>query len=112
MIEYTVDLQQKAWIDFAPATVREEVHQNLRTILTTVLGSAPGSRSIGIDYDHIDEPEHIAKARIGGSIRTAIFEQEPRVNVTSITFSDSGGGGIYGRLVPTVKYVLAEGVDG
>lgn len=113
MSEYAVGiLPNSTWVDFAPVTLLAEVQQNIRTIVTTVLGSASGSRNIGVVWDMVDEPIHVAKARITGVIMAAIAEQEPRVQVTRITFDEQTvEAGMYGRLIPTIRFILAgEGV--
>lgn len=109
MTEYAVEiLPNSTWVDFAPATLLSEVQQNIRTIVTTVLGSAPGSRHIGVVWDMVDEPINVQKARITGLIMAAIAEQEPRVQVTRITFNEqSVEASMYGRLVPTIRFILA-----
>ena len=49
-------------IDFAPDS--EEIHQNLRTILTTARGSVPLDRNFGIDMSVIDLPIPLYKAKL------------------------------------------------
>lgn len=112
MTDYTLNLQSDTWVNFAPVTLQEEVHQNLRTIITTALGSAPGSRSIGVDFDIVDDPANIAQARITGAIITAVAEQEPRAQITAITFNQQNTESLmYGKLLPAVKYILVgEGI--
>ncbi|MBU5672652.1 lysozyme [Paenibacillus brevis] len=108
---YTVDmLTPGSWVDFAPASTAAEVGQNIRTIVSTYLGSSPGARTIGIDYsDVLDGPIPVLKARLAGIITTAIMEQEPRAVIVSIDFLETEEeSALYGRLVPVIKYALAE----
>ncbi|MNP83424.1 hypothetical protein D3C76_1823640 [compost metagenome] len=59
----------------------------------------------------MDGPIPILRARLGGIITTAIMEQEPRAVIVSIDFLETEDeAAIYGRLVPVIKYALAEEV--
>ncbi|MFM1655659.1 lysozyme [Brevibacillus sp. B_LB10_24] len=112
MTEYTVEISSNStWVNFAPATQLEEVKQNIKTIATTALGSAPGSRTIGVEWELVDEPINITKARITGVLMAAIAEQEPRAQITRIDFQEQdAAAGMYGRLVPIIRFILvAEG---
>lgn len=106
----SVDLSQEqtSWVDFAPSTLQAEVTQNIRTIVTTILGSVPGSRGIGIDWSVVDDPVPVARARISGLIISAILEQEPRATVTEVTFSNSNTDEPH-RLLPIIKFIIEEG---
>lgn len=109
---YTIDMNASdgEWVNFAPESVPEEVGQNIRCIVSTLLGSAPGAREIGVDYSDLqDEPVPILRARLGGMIATAILEQEPRARPVSIDFTESEEEtSLYGRLIPVITYILAE----
>lgn len=107
---HTVDMSSKAWVNFAPASTATEVGQNIRTIIGTHLGSSPGARGVGTDYSGVlDESIPILKARLGGIITTVIMEQEPRAQIVSIDFNETEEeSAVYGRLIPVVKYILAE----
>lgn len=109
MNEYTLTLESDSWIDFAPETLEAEVQQNLRTIVTTTLGSAPGSRNVGVDYELTDEPVNIVQARITGAVMAAVMEQEPRVQIREVTFlHQSKEHMMYGRILPVIRYSLVE----
>ena len=88
-----------AAVDFAPATVVEEVLQNVRTILSTIKFSVPMDRDFGIDGTIIDRPINLAKARLSSEIFRAVRHYEPRAVVESIEFE----GAERGRLSPNVK---------
>ena len=107
-MSYSVDLSQIQWVNFAPSTLHEEVAQNIRTIVTTILGSVPGSREIGIDWDVIDDPIPVAQARLSGLIISAILDQEPRATVTEVTFSNPNVDEP-NKLLPVIKFVVEEG---
>lgn len=109
---YTVETTETVVIDFAPATVAEEVGQNIRTLISTHLYSCPGAREIGVDYSTLlDEPITVARARLTGIITEAIMEQEPRAEILSIEFVETEEeASLYGKLRPVIRYRLAEGV--
>lgn len=109
MSTYTVDMTQPSTINFAPATVAEEVAQNIRTILTTPLGSAPLAREIGLDYTAVDDPYLIAQARLIGEIMTAVAAQEPRAIVSEVSFNSGSEDEWDGRMPAKVRYSLSEG---
>lgn len=111
MSEYIVDMTRPSKMNFRPATLAEELAQNIRTILTTPYGSAPFARSIGLDYEMVDEPLPILKARISGVITMAIMEQEPRAEITEILFNVNDQDKMNGRLLPIIKFRIAEGGD-
>lgn len=110
---YTLDMSEKEWVDFAPSSTAAEVSQNIRTIIGTYLVSSPGARGIGTDYSGVlDTSIPVLKARLGGIITAAIMEQEPRARIISIEFVESEEeSAMLGRLVPVIKYTLAEEVS-
>lgn len=105
---YTVDMTQPSQINFSPATVAEEVAQNIRMILAMPLGSAALNRTLGLDYSIIDEPSYIAESRLAAEIITAITEQEPRAIVADISFHKDIEEQLTGSLAVVLKYSLAE----
>ncbi|QWU18560.1 GPW/gp25 family protein [Paenibacillus sophorae] len=107
---HTVDMTQPSAINFAPETIADEVAQNIRTILSTPLGSVPMARTVGVDYSALDEPPDIAEARMTSAVITAIVEQDPRALVTDVSFLASAEDAMWGRMRPVVKYVLVEEV--
>lgn len=112
MSDITVDMTQKSALNLAPPSTIEEVAQNIRTILSTPLGSVPMARSVGVDYSAIDEPIEIAEARMTSAIITAIAEQEPRAQVIDVLFEGSTvADAMWGRSRPVVKFILVEEVS-
>lgn len=85
----------------------EEIRQNLRTILSTIAGTVPLDRNFGIDLSPLDAPIEIAKARMTPAILEAVQTYEPRVEVLEVSYTDNPDG----RLIPTVKFRLADGVS-
>lgn len=101
---YTINGGDVPQIDFAPATVAEEVLQNIRTIISTIKHSVPMDREFGIDGAIIDRPINIAKAQITNEIFRAVRRYEPRAVIESIEFT----GDAVGRLTPTIKVSINE----
>ena len=91
-------------ISFSPASVMDEIEQNIRTILTTEVGSVPLDRDFGIDTTLLDSPTPLARARLTNVILEAIERYEPRVEVVRVDYSEKNDG----RLVPSVTVRLYE----
>lgn len=107
MSSYILDIAQQTAVNFSPATVAEEVGQNIRTILTTPYGSSPLARNIGLDYNLLDDPAPIVEARLVGEIMTAIAAQEPRAVVDEVSFGNGLTDALSGRLAAVVRYHLS-----
>lgn len=88
------------------ATGLQELLQNVRTILTTVIGSVPLDRSLGMDLSSLDHPTTFTKVELAPVIIEAIQEYEPRVEVVQVDYKESA----QGTLSPIVTIQLAEGV--
>ena len=97
--EYDVVLVDAGNIDFMPSSVEREVLQNVKTICTTLKGTVPMDRELGINPVMIDEPVNIAKARITSELIEAIRKYEPRARVSEVGFD----GDMNGKIIPHVK---------
>lgn len=86
------EITENEMISFSPSSEEEEILQNVRTILATVKGSIPLDRDFGIDASYLDEPIPVAKAKLASEIVTALKKYEPRVKVTSISFTGDEDG--------------------
>lgn len=96
---YDVLAQPMQGIDFVPASEAAEILQNLRTIITTTRYSVPLDRDFGINAEMLDAPINVAQARLQSEMITAIKKYEPRVEITSISFTGPDDG----VLVPKVQ---------
>ncbi|MFP4976394.1 GPW/gp25 family protein [Paenibacillus sp. CN-4] len=103
---YTVDTQIQTPVMFNPPTLADEVAQNIRTILSTPIGTAALARSIGLNYEAIDEPQQISEALLTAEVYTAIAEQEPRARVVDVSFGGTMKDAVTGRLLAVVRYTL------
>lgn len=99
---YDVLAQPVQGIDFAPASEAAEILQNLRTIITTTKYSVPLDRDFGFNADMLDKPMNVAQAQLQSEIIMAIKRYEPRVTVTSISFTGTDDG----RLIPKVQVMI------
>ena len=91
-------------INFAPATIAEEVMQNVRMIISTIKYSVPMDREFGIDGAVVDRPINIAKAHLSNEIFRAVRRYEPRAVIESIEFN----GDESGKLTPIIKIQISE----
>lgn len=91
-------------LNLAPATLAEEVLQNVRMIISTVKYSVPMEREFGIDGAVIDRPVNVAKAHLSNEIFRAVRRYEPRAVIESIDFD----GDESGRLTPSIKVQISE----
>ena len=89
-------------INWFPGTVIEEILQNVTVLLTTVVGSVPLDRELGINATFIDDPLP------RGMMQATIFaietlrEYEPRVDVQEIDFAPNPEAALDGKLYPRV----------
>lgn len=96
---YVLKADDTVKVEFAPATIVEEVLQNVRTIVTTIKYSVPLDRGFGIDGEVVDLPVHVAQAKLTNEIFRAIRRYEPRAEIKGIRFEAN----LDGRLVPTLE---------
>lgn len=98
-----ISLLQK--VDFGADGV-DEVLQNVRFILSTVIDSCVMHRDFGVAADSVDAPIEIAKARLALSCIESVQKYEPRAQIESIDFEEDP---LNGRLIPKVKVVITDG---
>lgn len=91
-------------LNLAPATLAEEVVQNVRMIISTVKYSVPMDRELGIEGAILDRPVNVAKAHLTNEIFRAVRRYEPRAEITDIDFD----GDESGRLTPKIKVQINE----
>lgn len=87
-------------INWSP-TVREEVVQNVDTLLATAPGSVPLARALGTPQDLVDAPESAVGASLQADVIRAVRTYEPRVKVQSVAVTADADG----KLVATAKLV-------
>ena len=105
-MNYTVTLGGE--IDFAPANETIEILQNVRTILSTRVGTVPLDRNFGLTWKHIDKPYLVAKALMTVEIIDVIQKYEPRARVESVEFDESPKNAMEGLLKPRVIVSIGD----
>ena len=88
-------------IDWAPASERDEVIQNVKFILGTVYGTVPLARGIGVDSGAVDAPASKARALLMTSTLRAIQRYEARARVVEMYVDDNDA--IDGKISPRVR---------
>ena len=91
-------------VNFAPSSEREEVVQNIGTILQTSVGTVPLDRDFGLSASPVDLPTAAAQAKLTVEIIAKVQRYEPRVKVTRVTYESDAGG----RLVPRLEVDILE----
>ncbi|MCL1788863.1 MAG: GPW/gp25 family protein [Oscillospiraceae bacterium] len=69
---------------FSPATVEEEILQNVSMILSTVRGTVPLDRNFGVSDRFVDRPVPAVNALMRAELFDAIEKNEPRAEVVDI----------------------------
>lgn len=92
MTEYDLMIVNDNAINFMPENEHKEILQNVITICTTLKGSVPMDREIGVSPKIIDEPVNIARAKISSEIIDAVRKFEPRAKVTRLNFEEDENG--------------------
>jgi len=82
----TITGDERLVINFAPATIVEEVLQNVATILSTVRYTAPLYRDFGISATALDKPTIAAESILIAEIFDAIEMFEPRAEILNVSF--------------------------
>lgn len=106
MSTYTVTVDPMD-INFAPGTIVEEIHQNILTIITTMMHSVPLHRTFGINPEFLDDTTEVAKTRIVVEIMEKVEQFEPRAFVEEVKFVTDHA---EGKLKPTVIFSIKSEV--
>lgn len=100
---YTVKASERAKINLAPATLIEEILQNLSMIIQTVVKSVPLYRAFGISGAFLDKPTPAAETLIVSEIYEAVEKYEPRAEIQNIYFETDT---MTGKLSPCLEVVI------
>lgn len=93
------------------ATGMDEIEQNIRFILATLVFSVPLDRAFGGDGDFVDAPSPYDAQRRMAAIVEVVEKYEPRVRVTGIELANAGNtAAMDGQLVPILRFELRDGV--
>ena len=76
-------------INLMPGSETEEITQNIRTIVTTELGTAPMCRDIGVSGEAMHRKSNVAKVLLTRDTFTAMQDQEERACLMSVRFEET-----------------------
>ncbi len=107
-MDYIIDTTKENEINLAPATVYEEVIQNLYFLYSSTEHDVPLDRELGLDGTYIDRPIETAKALITADIYDKTEEYEPRAEIVSIEFKADYERGV---LKPIVEVEINGGYE-
>ena len=102
-----IDLRE---VKMFPQSTIEEIIQNVRMLLTTVQGTVPLDRELGLTNSFIDDPSPRGMMRFAIFALETIQDYEPRVEVTDIDFAPRPGDALDGRLYPRVRVGILDEV--
>ena len=99
----------RQWV-LQPASVVEEVLQNVACLMSIGRGTVPLERGLGIDVELLDAPIIAAKSRLAADLAEQLAEFEPRAKLQSLTFE---GDAADGTLKPLATIIIdnSEGSD-
>ena len=93
---YSVTASEPIKINLAPATLMEEILQNLSMILQTIKNTAPLYRDFGLSGSFVDKPMPVAESLLIAEIYEAVEKYEPRAEIVNISFEkDEPAGKLY-----------------
>ena len=81
-----ITADEKFVIQIAPATLIEEIIQNVVMIISTMKNTAPLHRDFGLSATFLDKPTVAAEAILIAEIFDAIEFYEPRAEIKSVSF--------------------------
>ncbi len=88
-------IQNKIQIVFSyPSETLDEIYECLKTLYSTPLGTVPLNRDFGLNWNLVDLPIEIAKAKITIEIIEKTRKYEPRVEVQKVSFDYDGEQGL------------------
>lgn len=102
---YSVTATEPIKINLAPATVIEEIIQNLSMILQTAKNTAPLYRDFGISANYIDKPIPVAETLIVSEIYEAVEKYEPRAEIKNVHFERDEKAG---KIIPCLEVEINE----
>lgn len=95
-------------ITLFPRNVVEEIIQNISILLTTVVGSVPLDRNLGLSATFIDDRAQRAMAKLMIFALETVQEYEPRVEVTEVDFVPNPNDAAEGRFYPRVRVRILD----
>lgn len=99
-MSYSVTASEPIKINLAPATLIEEVLQNLSMVLQTTKNTAPLYRDFGLSGSFIDKPISVAESLLAAEIYETVEKYEPRAKIVNISFERDE---LTGKLSPCLE---------
>ena len=99
---FTIIGVSTAQINWFPETILEEILQNVAILLTTIIGTVPLDRKLGLPITFIDEPQPRGMMQLSIFVLETLQEYEPRVVVTEVDFVPDPNAAMHGTLYPRV----------
>ena len=96
---YEIDMNRN-YIDLHPETVVEEVLQNVRMILSTIMTEARYFNEFSLDGSLLDKPLNMVQGQITANAIRAIKKYEKRFEVREVVFT---GDPANGQIKPIIK---------
>lgn len=103
---YTIKGDGTAKFNPAPASVGEEIIQNVKLLLGSKKYDIPLSRKMGLDASCIGKPLPVAEMLLYQNVADMLEEYEPRAELIDITFESDNEHGV---LIPIVEVEIEDG---
>lgn len=103
---HTITVGGAANITLAPASLVEEVIQNITMILSTPQNTAPLDRDFGLPVRFLDKPIPVAEALLVAEVLDAIEKYEPRAEVLDVSFVRDER---TGKIIPSLEVEINGG---
>lgn len=95
-------------INLMPENYVEEIIQNIKVIVTTVIGNVPLDRKFGINGNVIDAAQPKGKSMLTINILESVQDYEPRVEISGIEFIEDVKGAEKGILIPKLEVKIKD----
>lgn len=99
-MSYSVKANDQIKINLVPATIKEEILQNLSMILQTIKNTVPLCRDFGLSGNFIDKPIPVAETLMVSELYEAVEKYEPRAEIVNVTFEQDE---VIGKLNPCLE---------
>lgn len=103
---YTLTADEAYQFKLFPASLAEEVGQNLMVLLLVLRGTQPLERGLGMTWNQVDRPIQQVQTDVAMELYDQVDRYEPRAEIVSVSCA---GDPLTGRVVPTIKFMLREG---
>ncbi|MCE5315156.1 MAG: hypothetical protein ABFD49_11120 [Armatimonadota bacterium] len=92
-------------LNLQPATINDEIAQNVRVISRTRRGSQPLDRQLGINGELVDTAGTRGQALYAAAVIDTLPQQEPRVVIKQVRFDGDAAAAQYS---PVIEYEVKQ----